>query len=267
MANNDLTLCLDVGNSQLYAGLFDAEGELALRFRRSSAAAGSADEYGIFLKAAIRENGFDPARISGIAMCSVVPDSIYSIRRACQKYFDKDPFVLRAGVKTGLQIAYRNPLEVGADRIANAIAAWKRYPGRNSIIVDFGTATTLDVLTSDRRYLGGAIAPGLRISMEALEQRTARLPQVEIMRPQEACGRSTVESIQAGLFYGHLGMIKELTSRIQEQCFAGAAEPTVLLATGGFSQLFADLGLFDEVLPDLVLEGILGACELNKELQ
>lgn len=262
-----MTLCLDVGNSNILGGTFDAAGQIGLRFRKTSSQSASADEYGIFLKAALRENGLDPSSVSRIGVCSVVPDTIYSLRRACRKYFDIDPFLLRAGVKTGLSIAYRNPLEVGADRIANAVAASRRYPGRDCIIADFGTATTFDVLSGGKKYLGGAIAPGMRISMEALEQQTARLPSVEILRPETACGRSTIESIQSGLYWGHVGMVRELVARISAECFAASPNtpPPVVIATGGFSQLFVDAQLFDAILPDLVLEGLYQAMALNLE--
>jgi len=256
------SLCLDVGNTNIYAGLMDEKGEILFRFRKTSVSTTSADEHGVFLKAVLRESGFDPSMVTRIALCSVVPDSVYSVRRACQKYFGVAPFILQAGTKTGLQIAYRNPLEVGSDRIANAIAAVKRHPGKDCVIVDMGTATTVDAVGADKRYLGGAIIPGLRISMEALEQRTAKLPPVEIVIPERACGKTTVESIQAGLYYEHMGAVKELVSRIGEECFK-AAKPLVI-ATGGLSQLYAEAGIFDEVLPDLVLEGIHEAMLMNQ---
>jgi len=263
---NPLTLCLDVGNSNIFGGTFNADGSIGLRFRKTSSQSASADEYGIFLKSALRENGLDPVDVKRIGICSVVPDTIYSLRRACQKYFNIEPFLLRAGVKTGLSIAYRNPLEVGADRIANAVATSLRYPGRDCIVADFGTATTFDVIAGGKKYLGGAIAPGMRIGMEALELQTARLPSVEILKPEVACGRSTVESIQSGLFWGHVGMVRELLQRIGAECFASpGAMPPVVVATGGFSHLFADSGLFDAILPDLVLEGIYQAIALNPE--
>ena len=251
-----LTLCLDVGNSQVYAGLFNADGDIALRFRQYSGKGVSADEYGVFLKATLRENGFNPDAVQRIAVCSVVPDRIYSIRRACSKYFGIEPLLLQAGVKTGLKIGYRNPLEVGADRIANAVAAVERYPRQNCIIVDLGTATTLEAVAADKSYLGGAIAPGLRLSMEVLEQNTARLPAVEIALPEHACGRSTVESIQSGLYYGHLGLMRELISRIQQEAFPDADHPPLVIGTGGFAHLFGSAGIFDHIEPDLVLEGL-----------
>ncbi|THB64900.1 MAG: type III pantothenate kinase [Spirochaetaceae bacterium] len=255
-ARDSLTLCLDVGNTQIYAGLFDSQGQIALRFRQSSGKSISADEYGVSLKATLRENGFDPERVTRMAMCSVVPDRVYMIRRACQKYFGIDPLVLQAGVKTGLKIEYHNPLEVGSDRIANAVGAAERYPGRNCIIVDLGTATTLEVVTADKRYLGGAIAPGLRLSMEVLEQNTARLPAVEIAAINHACGRSTVESIQSGLYFGHIGMMRELITRIRKERFATTEDPVLVIGTGGFAHMFSEAGLFDAIEPDLVLEGL-----------
>lgn len=257
------TLSLDVGNSNIYAGVHAADGSLVLRFRKTSNNGASADEYGIFLRTALRENGIDPACISRIGICSVVPDVIYSLRRACEKYFGIDPFVLKSGIRTGLQITYRNPVEVGADRIANAVAASRLYPGKDCIVVDFGTATTFDVLTASRKYLGGAIAPGLRISMEALEKNTARLPAVEILKPESACGRSTIESIQSGLYFGHLGMVREISRRISDECFDGGTP--LILATGGFSTLFTGADLFDAILPDLVLDGIIFAMNMNEE--
>lgn len=262
---DQLTLCLDVGNSQVYAGLFDGAGNIALRFRQYSGKGISADEYGVFLKAALRENGFEPDYVQRIALCSVVPDRVYSIRRACSKYFGIDPLILQAGVRTGLQIGYSNPLEVGADRIANAVGAAELYPNRNCIIADLGTATTMEALTADRRYLGGAIAPGLRLSMEVLEQNTAKLPAVEILSAKAACGRSTVESIQSGLYFGHLGMMRELVTRIRKECFTGneidrdpgmEKHNPLIIGTGGFAHLFTDAGLFDVIEPDLVLVGL-----------
>lgn len=255
-----MKLCIDIGNTQIYTGLFDGD-RLVSRFRKITQRGASSDELGLFFRQAVRENGNDPAEIEAVGFCSVVPDLNHSMINACRRYFDVEPFVLRAGVRTGLQIRYKNPAEVGADRIAGAVGAVARYPGRNVIIIDFGTATTVEAVSSSREYLGGAIVPGLGISMRALEQNTARLPKVEIVRPDNACGRSTVESIQSGLYWGHVGLIREIRNRIGLECF-GASEPMVV-GTGGFASLLADTGLFSEVHPDLVLEGIAIAQELN----
>ena len=255
-----MKLCIDIGNSQIYGGLFDGE-KLLSRFRRITQRGASSDELGVFFRQVVRENGNDPADIEAVGFCSVVPDLNHSMINACRRYFSVEPFVLRAGVRTGLQIRYKNPAEVGADRIAGAVGAVARYPGRNIIIIDFGTATTVEAVSSRQEYLGGAIVPGLGISMRALEQNTARLPKVEILRPAKACGRSTVESIQSGLYWGHVGLIRELRARIGTECF-GASEP-VVVGTGGFAGLLAEAGLFSEVLPDLVLEGVRIAQEMN----
>ncbi len=255
-----MILTLDIGNSQIFGGLF-RDRELTLRFRQPSRSPTSSDELGVFLRSVIRENGGDPFSIEQIAACSVVPEVIYSLRSCCRKYFGIDPFVLQAGAKTGLNIRYRNPLEVGPDRIANAIAATHLYPDRHLIIVDFGTATTLDVVGAGRDYLGGIILPGLQISIDALERNTARLPNVEIVRPAELVGRSTIEGLQSGLYFGNRAVVRELTREIREQAFRGA--PAVVLGTGGFSRLFEDERLFDAVVPDLILLGLERALSLN----
>jgi type III pantothenate kinase len=157
-----MRLVLDVGNGHIFGGLFEDQ-TLTVRFRKSSRPSTSSDELGLFLRDVLREHGRDPAAVRQIALCSVVPELIYSLRSCCRKYFQTDPFILQAGTRTGLKIGYRNPLEVGADRIANAVGGLHLYPDRNLIIVDLGTATTFDVITSNRHYLGGVILPGVRI--------------------------------------------------------------------------------------------------------
>ncbi len=255
-----MLLCLDVGNSQIHGGLFAGD-RLRLQFRKSTHPLGTSDEFGVFLRGVLRENDQDPAVVRRIAICSVVPPAAYSLRSACVKYFRCEPFVLQAGVKTGLRVRYRNPHEVGADRIANAIAATGRHPGRDAIVVDCGTATTFDVVTAGGDYLGGAILPGLAISAEMLASRTARLPAVEISRPEAALGRSTVESIQSGLYFGHAGAIRQLTAALTREAFPGGRP--VVLGTGGFARLFESEALFDEIVPELVLLGLKQAESLN----
>lgn len=256
-----MKLCLDVGNSQIYGGLFDENG-LHSRFRKTIEQGASSDELGLFLKQVLRENGHDPANVSAIGFCSVVPDINHSLANACRRYFGLEPFILRQGVKTGLKIRYRNPTEVGADRIAGAIGVVARYPETDAIIIDLGTATTVEVVTAGREYLGGAIVPGLLISMRALEQNTSGLPKVEILKPETTCGRSTVESIQSGLFWGHLGMIREIRDRLIRECFKG--RPATVIGTGGFSGLYKDSSLFDAIHVDLALEGVSIALDLNQ---
>ena len=255
-----MVLCLDVGNSQIYGGVFN-EGKILLRFRRNSKTGASSDEIGIFLRSVLRENDIDPKLVKHIAICTVVPEVLHSLKNACMKYFKSNPFVLQAGVKTGLKIRYKNPLEVGADRIANAIAGSQLYPQQNLIIIDFGTATTFCAVSAEKEYLGGVIIAGLRNSVEALEERTSKLPSVEIIRPTECLAKTTVDSIQSGLYYGTLGQVKEIEARITQEGFAGV-RPKVI-GTGGFASLFAKAEIFDEENSDLVLNGLFMALKMN----
>jgi type III pantothenate kinase len=257
-----MLLCLDIGNTQIHGGVFDGE-SLRGQFRKSTHPLGSSDELGIFFITVLRESGLDPRSVDRVALCSVVPPALHALRSAVQRYFHHEPFVLQAGVKTGLRIRYRNPLEVGADRIANAIAAIHRHPRSDLLVVDCGTATTFDVVTAAGDYLGGAILPGVGISAETLAQRTARLPAVEIVRPESALGRTTVESILSGLYHGHIGAIRQLTAVLAREAFA-EGRPHVI-GTGGFARMFEREGLFDEIVPELVLWGIKRAEEINRE--
>jgi type III pantothenate kinase len=259
-----MLLCLDIGNSQLHAGVFDG-GVLRVQFRKTTHPLGSSDEFGVFFTSVLRENGLDPRSIARIAICSVVPPAVYPIRSACVKYFHREPFMLQAGVRTGLRVRYRNPHEVGADRIAGALGAVQRRPGSNLIVVDCGTATTFDVVTGEGDYLGGAILPGVGISVEALAGRTAKLPSVEITRPAGALGRSTVESIQAGVYHAHVGAIRHILGELAREAFSG--ERPYIVGTGGFARLLVSENLFDEVVPELVLLGLKRASELNQETE
>ena len=256
-----MLLCLDVGNSQLFGGVYDGE-DLKTTFRRTSSSRASSDEFGTFFRAVLRENGVDPEQIGMAGICSVVPDALHSLRNCFRKYFHFEPFLLQPGVKTGLKIRYRNPLEVGADKIANAIGGLVRFPGRNLLIVDFGTATTICAVTKDKEYLGGIISPGIQTSMAALESKTAQLPSVEIVKPSEVLGRSTVESIQSGLYYGTLATVRSLAAFVTAEHFA--REKPVMLGTGGFGRLFQGEQLFDAFVPELPLIGLRRAVELSR---
>ncbi|MCZ6459200.1 MAG: type III pantothenate kinase [Gammaproteobacteria bacterium] len=255
-----MLLCLDVGNSQIYCGIYVAD-KLTLQFRRTSIVRSSSDELGIFLRSALRENGVEPDEIEQIAICCVVPDMLYSLRSCCQKYFEIDPLIMRPGIKTGLKIGYKDPKEVGADRIADAIGAVKLHPDRNLIVIDFGTATTVCAISKSPEFLGGNIIPGVRLSMDALEEKTAQLPSVEIVPVTSAIGKTTIESIQNGLYWSNVGMVKELVARMTQEAFAD--DPPVVIGTGGFARLFDGQDLFDEVVPDLILEGLREAVRLN----
>ncbi|MFL6353253.1 MAG: type III pantothenate kinase [Bryobacteraceae bacterium] len=260
-----MLLCLDVGNSQIYGGVYGGvhhSHELKTTFRRTSSIRASSDEFATFFRAVLRENGVDPEEIEMAAICSVVPDVVHSLRNSFRKYFRFEPFFLQPGAKTGLKIRYRNPFEVGADKIANAIGGLTRFPGRNLLIVDFGTATTVCAVTKDKEYLGGIITPGIHTSMAALEANTARLPSVEIIRPLEVLGRSIVESIQSGLYYSTLSTVRSLAALVTKQHFA--QEKPVVLGTGGFGRLFDNEKLFDAFLPELPLLGLRRAIELSQ---
>lgn len=257
-----MILCLDVGNSHIFGGLFDGD-DLLLTFRKPTSRATSSDELGLFFRSVLRENAFEPEGVREIALCSVVPDLVYSISASSQKYFGIAPFILQAGVRTGLKVLYRNPQEVGADRIASAIGAVARYPDENLLIIDLGTATTVDVVRSGRDYLGGVILPGLRLSVQALDQGTAKLSAVEIVRPSACLGQTTAASIQSGLYFGHLGALREICQRLTTESFGGQAPR--IIATGGFASLFREEKLFADIEPELVLRGLLRANELNRE--
>lgn len=257
-----MILTLDVGNSHIFGGLFDKD-KLRFKFRKQSRTNTTSDELGIFLKSVLRENNIEAHEIRDIAICSVVPDLLYSLRNCAIKYFKLEPFVLGPGSRTGLNIKYKNPSEVGADRISNAIATTHLFPKKNLIIIDFGTANTLCAVSKEKEYLGGLILPGLKISVEALSSRTSKLPTVEIVVPEEKIGRTTTQSIQSGLFYGNLFQLRELAKMIKEEYFSD--EESMIIGTGGFARLFENKNLFDEMIPDLVLIGLSFALKLNRE--
>lgn len=255
-----MLLCLDVGNTHILGGVFDKDSLLA-RFRYATHLIGTADQLGIFLINILRVNGIDPEKITATAVASVVPSCDFTLRHTISLYFNSSYFVLQSGVKTGLNIKYKNPNEVGADRIANAIGAVSAFPNKNIIIVDMGTATTLCAISKKRDYLGGVIYPGMRLGMESLKLNTAKLMEVDIEMISSRIGRTTRESIQTGLYYGQLGALKEIIGGIKNEVFAD--EPVTVVGTGGFAQLYKDKVLFDEIVPDLVLKGLCKAYEYS----
>ena len=250
-----MLLTLDVGNSQIFCGVHDGDA-LKTTFRRTSSIRASSDEFGTFFRATLRENGIDPEQIDMTAICSVVPDAVHSLRNCFRKYFRFEPFVLQPGAKTGLKIRYRNPLEVGADKIANAIGALTRFPGRNLLIVDFGTATTLDHIGPDGAYLGGIIAPGVNLSLEALVAAAAKLPRIAIEAPatDSVIGRTTESQMLIGVYWGYVSMMEGLIARMK----AEIGKPLTVVATGGLATLFQEQAhLFDRIEPDLTLNGLM----------
>lgn len=257
-----MVLTLDIGNTQISGGVFSGD-ELILQFRHTTDHYTSSDELGVFMRSVFRENGLDSKNVTDIVCCSVVPSLNYPLTSACIKYFDIDPLLVKPGIKTGLQLKYTNPKEIGADRITAAIGAQAYYKDANLIIVDMGTATTVDILTSKREFLGGAILPGVNMSMQALAQGTAQLPNVEIEVPERACGTNTAEAIQSGLYYGALGAVKELISAYTREVFGG--RKPMVIGTGGFSHLFQDEGIFNVVIPSLIFDGLHCALRMNRQ--
>jgi type III pantothenate kinase len=255
-----MILCIHIGNTHVVGGVFDGR-ELKLDFRRTSHPRISADEFGLFLRGVLLSHDISPGAIRQIAMCSVLPEATYAMKGACSKYFDVEPFIIRAGVRTGLKIRYRNPLEVGADRIANAIGAIHHHPDRNLVVANFATATTFCAIGTDRTHYGGVILPGVRISLEALVTRAARLASVEICAIDKVVGRSTAESMQSGLYHGQIGAVREIIGRIRDETFGG--RKPLVVGTGEFAGLFEPAGLLDVIRPQLVLEGLLLALTMN----
>src|SRR5436190_14896911 len=201
-----MLLTIDVGNTNITFGVFDGDA-LGPRWRLATDHNRMADEYGILLINLFRRSGIEPAQILGIALASVVPPLTGTFVEACEKYLGQRPFVIDAGVKTGVRVKYDDPKQVGADRVVDAAAVQKLYGGP-ACVVDLGTATTFDAISATGEYLGGAIAPGITIAAEALFQRTAKLPKVDLQRPPAAIGRNTVHAIQSGLLFGYVGMVE-----------------------------------------------------------
>lgn len=241
-------LVVDVGNTNLVVGIY-RDDELRGSWRLSTARDRTADEYGILTKQLV--HGFNDD-LEGAIVASVVPPLNGTIATMIHQYFGVDPLFVEPGVKTGIAIHVDNPQEVGADRIANCVAAYERFGGP-TIIVDFGTATTFDVVTADAEYIGGAIAPGLNISAEALFARAARLTRVDIRRPPSVIGSNTVVNMQSGIYFGYLGLVDGLLARMKQEVHGLKR----VIATGGLATLFEDDSEhIDEIDPELTLKGL-----------
>jgi len=246
-----MILVLDVGNTNTVIGVYEKE-ELKHHWRIETSRNKTEDEFGMLIKSLFEHVSLTFADIKGIIISSVVPPIMFALERMCQKYFHLKPLVVGPGIKTGLNIKYDNPKEVGADRIVNAVAGIHLYGGP-LIIVDFGTATTYCYINEDKQYMGGAIAPGINISTEALYSRAAKLPRIEIVRPDDIIGKNTVSAMQSGILYGYVGQVEGIVSRMKEQA---NEEPTVI-ATGGLATLIAkESDIIDIVDPFLTLKGL-----------
>lgn len=242
---------LDVGNTNTVLGVYDQD-TLKHHWRIETNRNKTEDEYGMLIKSLLSHENISYSDITGIIISSVVPPIMFALERMCKKYFNLNPLVVGPGIKTGLNIKYENPREVGADRIVNAVAGIAQY-GSPLIIVDFGTATTYCYINEDKEYMGGAIAPGVNISTEALYSKAAKLPRIEIARTETIIGKNTVSAMQAGIVYGYVGQVEGIVRRMKEE---SGTNPKVI-ATGGLASLISnESNIIDIIDPFLTLKGL-----------
>ena len=255
-------LAIDIGNTQTVIGLFDGS-EIVVRWRLSSGRERTEDEFTILLRGLLGPTGYRADDFEGAAMSSVVPPVANALRSSLEKLVGSRVLVVGPGVRTGMAIKIDNPREVGADRVVNSVAARERY-GTPAVVVDFGTATTFDVVDADGAYIGGAISPGLEVSMDALVSATAALRRVDLVEPRSVVGRGTVEAIQSGLLYGYAGLVDGILARILEEMEGAGAGRVATVATGGIASVIVPLSrLVSTVDPTLTLEGLRLVWERN----
>ena len=259
-----MILLVDVGNTNIVIGIYEDNKYIA-SWRLSTDTKKTSDEYSIQLMQLFTQNGLDPKQVKGIIISSVVPNIMHSLENMVRKSFDIEPIVVGPGIKTGINIKYDNPKEVGADRIVNAVAANELY-NKDLIIIDFGTATTYCELTKEGNYLGGCISPGIKISSDALFERAAKLPRIELEVPKNIICKNTITSMQAGILYGYIGQVEYIVKKTKEEMKSlGLGEPFVI-ATGGLANTIArQTDVIDEVKGDLTLEGLRIIYEKNRE--
>ncbi len=246
-----MLLVVDAGNTNIVFAVHDGTAWCGT-WRIRTDAQRTSDEYAAWLLALLAHRGLKPLAVRRAVIGTVVPAALYHLRRLCRDWFDVEPLIARSSLDWGFEIKVDSPAEVGADRLLNALAAHQRYAGPLTVI-DFGTATTFDVVDADGAYIGGAIAPGINLSIEALHQAAARLPRIGIGRPQAVIGRATVPAMQSGLYWGYVGMIEGLVTRIQ----AEFERPLKVLATGGLAPLFSEgTTIIEHIDPDLTLDGL-----------
>jgi type III pantothenate kinase len=259
-----LLLVIDVGNTNIVFGVYQDK-ELLYDWRIATEKDRTSDEYGLLFEQIFRYNGIDPKDVENVIISSVVPPLMHTLPAMSMKYFNINPIVVGPGVKTGMNIKYDNPREVGADRIVNAVAAYEKYGGP-LIIVDFGTAITFCAVSKEGDYLGGAITPGIKISAEALFMRTAKLPKVEIAKPEKVIAKNTINSIQSGLVYGYIGLVDYIIEKMIDEMNSNDNQVNII-ATGGFSNLIASESKYIKKIDKfLTLDGLRIIYERNKEI-
>ena len=247
-----MILTLDIGNTNMKTALFDGE-EMKEYWRLSTNRNRTSDEYGMAMMNLLNHYGIDRGQVEGIMMSSVVPQINFTIEHMCRNYFGMEPMKIAPGVKTGINIKYENPRELGSDRIANAVAAFELYGGP-CITIDFGTATSFGAISAKGEFLGGAICPGLKLAADALTERTAKLPRFELVKPENVIGRNTVTNMQAGIVYGYIGQIKYLVNRMKKEM---GVEGIKVIATGGLAVLVAGESSVIDVMDGLLtLKGL-----------
>ncbi len=254
-----MILTMDVGNTNIKTALFEGK-EMRKYWRISTSKTYTSDEYGILLSGLFAYEGVDLSIVEGIMMSSVVPTINFTLEHMCKNYFGKAPMVVAPGIKTGIQLKYENPKELGSDRIANAVAAYEEYGGP-CIFIDFGTATTFGAIDAAGCFLGGCICPGIKLASEALVRDTAKLPRFELVKPDRVIGKTTVANLQSGLIYGYIGQVDYLVKQMKREI---GAPDAFVVATGGMAVLVAEDTAINQLDGLLTLKGLRILYERNR---